>query len=105
MNDHDDDASFDATLRQHLWGDAEPDDAGFSLRVMAALPPRVSARQRYWASWVRRARWLASSGAACGAAVLLGGGSGPVDAPHALAAVALVGLLAFWTVPSCWSRG
>ena len=33
-------------LRQHWQAGGEPDDAGFSLRVMAVLPARVSPSQR-----------------------------------------------------------
>ena len=48
---HDDDVSFDDALREQLQGDGEPDDDGFSLRVMAVLAPKgVSPLQR------RRAR-------------------------------------------------
>ena len=83
-------------------GDA-PDDAGFSLRVMAALPPPVSAAQRQWARWLRRAQWLAISLAGCGAASLLAGEPGPLDERRLLAGLALVGLLIFWTVPSRWN--
>lgn len=109
MNEHhldDQDAGFDAQLREHLHRGEEPDDAGFNLRVMAALPPRVSGQQRYWARWVRRSQWLASSVAALAAAGLLTSSQlAPLDAPHAVAAGVLLGLLAFWTIPSRWSRG
>lgn len=105
MNDRDDDEAFDAGLREQLHAGGELDDAGFSLRVMAALPARVAPQQRRWARWVRRAQWVAISCAACGAAALLAGGNEPLDAPRALAAVALVGLLIFWSIPSRWSRG
>lgn len=105
-HDDNDDASFDEALRQQLQGGGEPDDTGFSLRVMAALTPKgVSSQQRRWARWVRRAQWVAISGAACGVAALLAGWNGPLDMPHAVAAVALVGLLIFWSIPTRWSRG
>lgn len=103
MNDHDDDTDFDTALRQQLHHGAEPDDAGFSLRVMAALPAQPA--RRPWARRVRQAQWVASSLAACGAAVLLSGDPRTLDLPHALAAVALIGLLTFWAIPSRWSRG
>jgi hypothetical protein len=105
MNDLDNDDAFDAVLQEQLHSGVEPDDAGFSLRVMAALPAHVAPQRRRWARWVRRAQWVAVSVAACGAAALLAGGNGQLDAPHALAAVALVGLLIFWSIPSRWSRG
>lgn len=106
MIELDDDTAFDQTLRRQLQDGSEPGDAGFSLRVMAALPPQwppqLAPRQRRWASGIRWAQWLAASLAACGAARLL---TAPLDGPHALAALALLGLLAFWSVPSRWSRG
>ncbi|MBV8036924.1 hypothetical protein [Roseateles sp.] len=105
MNDFDDDASFDDALRQRLQDGGEPDDAGFSLRVMAALPPPVAAQQCRRARWVRRVQWAAIGTAACGATALLAGAGGPLDMPHALAVAALMGLLAFWSIPSRWSRG
>ncbi|RZL37493.1 MAG: hypothetical protein EOP35_08525 [Rubrivivax sp.] len=95
---HDDDP-FDAALRRQLDEAAEPDDAGFSLRVMAALPPPAPRRR---ARRVRQLQWLAISLAACGAALLLGTQG---DAPQALAGMALMALLIFWAVPSRWSRG
>lgn len=101
----DDDASLDAALQRQLRDALEPADAGFSLRVMAALPPRVRARQRDEARWVRRVHWTAGSIAACGAASLLYSSPATLDGPHALAALALLGLLLFWTVPSRWTLG
>ncbi|WP_457356400.1 hypothetical protein [Roseateles sp. P5_D6] len=102
---HDDDASFDDALRELMQSGTEPDDAGFNLRVMAALPSGVAPQQRRWARWVRRAQWVAISIAACGAAALLADGNRPLDTPHVLAAVSLIGLLIFWAIPSRWSRG
>ena len=104
MTEHDD-TPFDTALRQHLHSAAEPDDDGFSLRVMAALPARVLQRRRRWAGWVRLAQWAAISLAACGTAALLSGADAPLDTPRAVAAVTLMGLLIFWSVPSRWSRG
>ena len=97
--------SFGAALRQQFHDDGEPADAGFSLRVMAALPPRVPPRRQRAARWVRYANWAAASWAATGASVLLSGVNGPPDAPHALAGLVMLGLLAFWAIPSRWSRG
>ncbi|MFT7774297.1 hypothetical protein [Roseateles sp.] len=96
--------SFDDTLRQQLQGGGEPNDAGFSLRVMAKLPAQVAPRQYRGARWVRRSQWAAISLAAYGAATLLAGAGGPLDLPHGLAAVTLLGLLIFWSVPSRWNR-
>jgi len=104
---HDDhDSVFDDALRQQLQEGGDPDDDGFSLRVMAALAPKgISPQQRHWARWVRRAQWLAISAAALGTAALLTGANGPLDTPRVVGAVALVGLLVFWSIPSRWSRG
>ncbi|WP_057300058.1 hypothetical protein [Pelomonas sp. Root1217] len=103
---HDDDAVFDDALRQQLQEDGDPDDDGFSLRVMTALAPKgISPQQRRWARWVRRAQWLAISAAALGTAALLAGANDPLDTPRVVGAVTLVGLLVFWSIPSRWSRG
>ncbi|HEY8881368.1 MAG TPA: hypothetical protein VIN03_27630 [Roseateles sp.] len=106
MNDFDNDSTaLDAALRERLHDGGEPDDAGFSLRVMGALPEYVAPEQRRWARWARRAQWLAISTAACAAAGLLATGNDALDAPRAAAAVALMGLLIFWSIPSRWSQG
>ena len=106
MNHDDDDSALDAVLRRQLQEGGEPDDDGFSLRVMAALAPKgVTPQQRQWARWVRRAQWTAITAAALGTAALMANTTGPLDTPHVIAAVALVGLLVFWSVPSRWSRG
>lgn len=105
-NQNDCDPAFDDALRQQLHDTEEPADDGFSLRVMAALAPKgVSAQQRRWARWIRRAQWVAISAAACGTAVLMASANGPLETPQVMGAVALVGLLVFWSVPSRWSRG
>jgi hypothetical protein len=101
MNDHSEDAAFDAALRRQLHAHPEaPADDGFSLRVMAALPARAAPRRR-WARWTRRAHWAAVCIAAAGGAALLPA----ADVPGAIAAAALLGLAIFWSVPSRWSRG
>jgi len=97
--------SFDDGLCQHLQSEPEPDDGGFSLRVMAALPNRLAPRRRRWARGIKFAQWTASTLAACGASALSATGAATLDTPHALAAVALLGLLIFWSVPNRWSRG
>lgn len=97
-------SALDDALRQY-WQDAEPADDGFSLRVMAALAPLgVSPRQRRWARRVRWARWAATSLAACGTAQLAGRDV-PLDGPHLIAMLVLMGLLIFWTLPTRWNRG
>lgn len=97
--------AFDTTLRQHLHSEPEPGDAGFSLGVMAALPDPVARGRRRWARRLQFAQWAAATLAACGASMLFSTGIATLDAPHTLAAVALLGLLIFWSVPSRWSRG
>jgi hypothetical protein len=99
------DTPFDTALRQHLQGEAEPEDDGFSQRVMAALPARALQRRIRWVEWAEHARWTAISLAACGAAALLSAPDGRVPAADNLAAYTLIGLLVFWSVPSRWSRG
>ena len=103
MNDTDD-TPLDAALRAHWAAAEEPDDGGFSLRVMAALPPQPTPGRQRRARWMRLAYWLAMSLAAGGTAALTGGWSGPLDMPHAMAALALIALLIFWSVPNRWSR-
>ena len=96
---------LDAALLRQFKGATDPEDAGFSLRVMAALPAQRAPGHRRRSRWIARARWTASTFAACGLAALLSGDDGRLDLPHALAAAALTGLLIFWSVPSRWSRG
>ena len=95
---------LDAWLRTGLQAGTEPDDAGFSLRVMAAVKPRISRAQRRRAAALRWARWLTSTAAACSAALLLGS-AGAADSPHALAGWFLLALLLYWSLPGRWSRG
>lgn len=95
---------LEPALHEWLHAGDEPADGGFSLRVMAALPPRVGAARRRRARWLRWAQWVAISLAGCGAAALLTDGPGPPDAAHLLAGLVLVALLIFWTVPSRWNR-
>ena len=104
MTDHLDNP-LDTALRRDLQGAPEPDDAGFSLRVMAALPDRLAPSRRRRARWIKFAQWTASTLAACGAAAMFSTGTATLDTPHALAAVTLMGLLIFWSIPSRWSRG
>lgn len=99
-----DDTPFDTALRQHFAAAREPDDDGFSQRVMAALPARTAPRRTRWLAWAQYAQWTATSLAACGVAVLLPEGQAPLGA-HAAAAYALIALLVFWAVPSRWSGG
>jgi hypothetical protein len=104
MNDLDTPDPLDAALRAHAQQGTTPDDAGFTLRVMAALPPFVSPAQRRRTRWLRRARWVALSAAGCGAAWLLTGPDSLQGGPHLAAGLALVGLLIFWTLPLRWNR-
>ncbi|RZJ10244.1 MAG: hypothetical protein EOP39_09250 [Rubrivivax sp.] len=102
MTEHD---PLDAALRQHLQDQADLDDNGFSLRVMGALPVQVASSRRRYSRWITLAQWTLSTAAACGAAALFASGRAMDDAPHALAAVTLTGLLIYWSIPSRWSRG
>lgn len=102
------DSAFDRALRDALQDGAEPADGGFSLRVMAALPARAVPRplgSGRVSRWVRWAHWTALSLAGAAIAVLFTGGGAPADAPHALATVALIGLLIAWSLPGSWARG
>ncbi len=112
MNPHDTssgdetmDTPFDQALLNHFQSDAEPDDDGFSQRVMAALPAHTVQRPIRWAEWALRAQWAALSGAGCGVAALTSITEGRVDGVQGLATYTLIGLLIFWAVPSRWSRG
>lgn len=100
----DPDLRLDRALRGHLQGDGDPPDDGFSLRVMAALPTRVTPAQRRWARGLRLARWLAMTIVGCGAAQLLTPDSAQGEPTHLMGGLALVGLLIFWAVPSRWNR-
>lgn len=103
MTQHDD--SFDTALRQHVQSEPEPDDAGFSLRVMAALPVQVAPARRRYSRWITLVQWTLCTAAACGAATMFATGIAMTDAPHALAAITLTGLLIYWSIPSRWNRG
>jgi hypothetical protein len=98
------DTPFDIALRDHFRSEPEPDDEGFSQRVVAALPAPVMQPRIRWAALAEHAQWTAISVAACGAAALLSIGDGHVDLAQQVAAYALIGLLVFWSVPSRWSR-
>lgn len=99
------DSPFDMALRQHLRSEAEPDDDGFTQRVLAALPARDVRRNFRWKVWVVRAQWTAISLASCGVAALMPSGDERVDIAQITAAYALIGLLIFWSIPGRWSRG
>lgn len=102
----DDSDDFDAALRRQLQHTAAPADAGFSLRVMAALPPQgPSAVQHRWARWMRRAQWTANTMAALSFGGLQLHTAPQAEAAQVFAALSLLGLLVFWSVPSRWSRG
>lgn len=99
------DTPFDKAIRQHFALEPEPDDGGFSQAVMAALPQRVVQRRARLSDWVRRAHWAAISLASCIYAVLTSGGGSAADTAQLLAGYTLIALLAFWSIPSRWSRG
>jgi hypothetical protein len=99
------DSPFDTALRQHFGSEAEPDDGGFSRRVLAVLPARDVRRNLRWAEWVVRAQWTAISLASCGVAALTPIGDERVDVAQMTAAYTLIGLLLFWSIPGRWSRG
>ncbi len=99
------DTPFDTALRQHFQSDAEPDDEGFSQRVMAALPARAVPRRIRYVELIEYAQWTATSLAACAAAALMPITDGRISVAHSVAAYTLIGLLIFWAIPSRWSRG
>ena len=99
------DSPLDAALRQHFASEAEPDDDGFSQRVLAVLPARAVRRHVRWIEWVARAQWTAISLASCGVATLMPIGDERVDVAQMTAAYTLIGLLVFWSIPGRWSRG
>lgn len=112
MNPHDSssqndamDTPFDKALRSHFQSDAEPDDSGFSQRVMAALPAQAVPRRKRLDHWVLHAHWVAISLAGGGVATLASMTEGRVDGAAGLAIYTLIGLLSFWALPSRWSRG
>lgn len=91
-------------LRGQLQAGNEPDDAGFSLRVMAALPERVSPAQRRRARLMRWLHWAGITLAGWGAASLMAGELGLPLAQRLWAGGALLALLVLWTVPNRWLR-
>jgi hypothetical protein len=99
------DTPLDTALRRHFDGLAEPDDNGFSQRVLAALPAQAAPRRAQWATWALHAHWAAISLAAGGLAMLASMTEGRADSAQGLATYALIGLLIFWAIPSRWSRG
>ncbi len=96
---------FDDALRSHFQSDREPDDNGFSQRVLAALPAQTGHRSARWPHWALHAHWAAISLAGCGVAALASTTDSRFDGAQGLATYALIGLLTFWAIPSRWSRG
>jgi hypothetical protein len=112
MNHHDTsplgdtmDTPFDAALRQHFHNETEPDDDGFTQRVMASLPVRALPRRIRYLELVDYAHWTATSMVAAGAAALMPSGDLQVDVFQSIAVYTLIGLTIFWAIPSRWSRG
>jgi hypothetical protein len=99
------DSAFDAALQRHFQDVTEPDDSGFSERVIAALPARRSSGGIRWHEWIVHAQWTAISLAACGVVALTSISDGRASVAHNVAVYALLGLLIFWSIPSRWSRG
>lgn len=91
-------------LRQQWQAGAELDDAGFSLRVMAVLPERVSPSQRRRARAMRWLHWASITLAGWGAASLMAGELGLPLEQRLFAGGALLVLLILWTVPNRWLR-
>jgi negative regulator of sigma E activity len=89
---------FDHWLREALRANPEPDDAGFSLRVMAALPPQPRPTVTL-APWWRPATALALASAGIGLGALALFASAWPLAEQAMAAVSLWGLLLWWCLP------
>lgn len=106
VDNSDNSDGLDAALRRQLQHTATPVDAGFSLRVMAALPPHgPSPAQHRWARWMRRAQWTASTMAALGFAGLQWNTGAQAEAGQVFTALSLLGLMIFWSVPSRLTRG
>jgi hypothetical protein len=94
------DSHFDQALRQALQASSEPDDGGFTQRVLHALPARQPQHASHWLSWAAPAQLTALSAAGCALAAM--GVSS--DASHQIASSVLIGLLVLWSVPSRLSR-
>ncbi len=119
---------FEQWLRAQYEREPEPVDDGFTLRVMAALPPQPAAVSktgealryrspnggwskvnrvgwgRAWREGQRRRRLLAQSGevaamACAGLALSALSVSGLADAEVLLASACLLGLLLWWSLP------
>lgn len=100
-----DDDGIGLALRQHFDADPEPADDGFTERLMAALPARAARRCGHWGERVVQLQWAALSIAAAVTALLVPLGSVQPDSTESIAAYTLIGLMAFWSIPSRWSRG
>ena len=100
------DPHFDPWLREALQAEPEPDDAGFSLRVMAALPAREASRPLARVGpWRRQAAALAMAAASiCLGALALFAGAWPL-AEQGLAGLSLLGLLLWWSLPQSAGSG
>jgi hypothetical protein len=106
MTPTDQDTRFDAWLREALTDAPAPNDDGFTLRVMAALPPRSrAAADVSLRPWGRQAAALAMSaaGIGLGALSLFAGGLPPAE--WGLAAASLLGLMLWWSLPQSAGSG
>lgn len=98
------DAWMDTRLREALQAGDEPPDDGFTWHVMAALPARASRRERTWARWPAQVHLIATCMAGGGVALLASGADALRDPANQLAVLTMVALLAFWAIPSRWTR-
>lgn len=95
-------APFDDWLRTALHDAPEPADAGFALKVMAALPPQQLVRPRQPRAsgrWLRQAEGLAMGGSVAALALVLEPAAALPLLEQALAGACLMGLVLWWSLP------
>ncbi len=102
------DPEMDGLLRRALQDGPELADAGFSLRVMAALPAQRSRRSdaltRQLLRLARAAQWSALIVAAIVMTALQVFTAHEPGSPGFPASLALIALVVFWSVPTRWTR-
>ncbi|HEY4079765.1 MAG TPA: hypothetical protein VGM81_03645 [Burkholderiaceae bacterium] len=102
------DSEMDDLLSQVLREGSEPADAGFSLRVMAALPaqksPRPDALTRQLFRLARAVQWSALIVAAIVMTALQVFTAHEPGSPGFPASMALIALVVFWSLPTRWTR-